>query len=423
LTAEISPMQPGVRPPVRAWVAVGLLWVALCSYSITQNMIATMHGSLVAAIPMTEAQFGLMISVLPWIFGVVSPFAGFLSDRFSRRWMIIGSMFLWSATTWLTAYAKTYPELLAMRALLAVSQGCYWPAGGALVVDYHRGPTRSFAASLYMTGFYVGGVLSSVGGWLAERHSWTYAFSAVGLPSLVYSLLLIMVLFDAPRENGARGEAQPPVRLRMALASLFSRRSFIIVLACVTLADAVGMTMEGWLPTYMKEHFRIGQSAAGFSATGYRHAADIIGLLLGGAWSTRWGRTNARSCILVPAIGLFFASAAMLLAVNTHSLAISIAALLAVGLTASCFTANVLPMLCLTIDSRYYATGLGLILTAVCLVGGVFVYVAGVLRDGNIGLDKIFDLGALGWMLCVGMLLLLKLAPAPPASGGPTAVV
>ena len=113
----------------------------------------------------------------------------------------------------------------------------------------------------------------------------------------------------------------------------------------------------------------------------------------------------------------------MLLAVNTHSLAISIAALLAVGLTASCFTANVLPMLCLTIDSRYYATGLGLILTAVCLVGGVFVYVAGVLRDGNIGLDKIFDLGALGWMLCVGMLLLLKLAPAPPASGGPTAVV
>ena len=79
--------------PSRAWLVVGLLWVVGCLNYLDRGMINTMRGSLVAAIPMTDAQFGLLSSVFLWVYGLLSPFAGFLADRFNRSRVIIASLF------------------------------------------------------------------------------------------------------------------------------------------------------------------------------------------------------------------------------------------------------------------------------------------------------------------------------------------
>ncbi len=68
----------------RAWLAVGLLWVVACLSYLDRIMITTMRGSLVEAIPMTEAQFGLLTSVFLWVYAALSPLAGFVADRFDR---------------------------------------------------------------------------------------------------------------------------------------------------------------------------------------------------------------------------------------------------------------------------------------------------------------------------------------------------
>jgi len=123
----------------RAWLVVGLLCVVGCLNYLDRIMITTMRVSIIEAIPMTDAQFGLLTAVFLWIYGLLSPFAGFLADRFSRSRVIIGSLFVWSAVTWLTAHATTYNELLATRALMGISEACYIPAALSLIVDYHRG--------------------------------------------------------------------------------------------------------------------------------------------------------------------------------------------------------------------------------------------------------------------------------------------
>ena len=38
-----------------------------------------------SSLRMTDAQFGLLTSVFLWVYAVLSPFAGFLADRFSLR--------------------------------------------------------------------------------------------------------------------------------------------------------------------------------------------------------------------------------------------------------------------------------------------------------------------------------------------------
>src|SRR5678816_2477570 len=91
--------------PPRAWLIVALLWVVGCLNYLDRVMITTMRGSLVEAIPMTDAQFGLLTSVFLWVYGLLSPFAGFLADRFNRSRVIITSLFLWSLVTWFTAHA------------------------------------------------------------------------------------------------------------------------------------------------------------------------------------------------------------------------------------------------------------------------------------------------------------------------------
>src|SRR5687768_18384099 len=96
----------------QAWLCVALLWfVALLNY-LDRVILTTMRSSVVEAIPMTDERFGLLTAVFLWVYALLSPFAGFLADRFSRRKVIIGSLFAWSAMTWLTGHAKTFDQLL-----------------------------------------------------------------------------------------------------------------------------------------------------------------------------------------------------------------------------------------------------------------------------------------------------------------------
>src|SRR5690606_30650925 len=151
----------------------------------------TMRGSIVEAIPMTDAQFGLLTAVFLWIYGLLSPVAGFMADRLGKSKVILGSLFVWSLVTWLTGYAKTFEQLLVTRALMGISEACYIPAALALIMDYHRGPTRSLATGIHMAGIMTGQSLGFVGGWLAESYAWNTAFLLFGVFGVVYSLVLL----------------------------------------------------------------------------------------------------------------------------------------------------------------------------------------------------------------------------------------
>jgi MFS family permease len=100
-----------------AWLVVGLLFIVGALNYLDRTMITTMRSSIIEAMPMTEGQFGLLTSVFLWTYGLLSPFAGFLADRFNRSRVIIGSLFVWSAVTWMTAHATTFEQLLATRAV------------------------------------------------------------------------------------------------------------------------------------------------------------------------------------------------------------------------------------------------------------------------------------------------------------------
>ncbi len=392
----------------RAWLIVGVLWVVAALNYLDRIMITTMRDSLTQAVPMTDAQFGLLTSVFLWVYGLLSPFAGFLADRFNRSRLIVFSLLVWSLLTWLTGHARSFEELIVVRALMGLSEAAYLPAALALIADYHRGSTRSLATGIHMTGLSVGTGLAGIGGWVAERHGWAAAFDVFGLFGIAYAVGLLFVLRDPPRESGVVTSNEDQPRLGQALTSLFSSRSFLLLLAFWGLLALAGWAVMGWMPTFFKEQFKLDQGAAGISATSFLAVAMVVGKLAGGAWADRWSRTNERARILVPAIGLFIAAPATLLVANTSVLALAIAGLSIYGFTRVFSDANLMPILCQVSDSRYRATGYGVLNMFSCIVGGLTVYIGGVLRDAQINVGTLFQCAAGGLLLCGVLMVMVR---------------
>jgi MFS family permease len=396
---------------LRAWLVVGLLWfVALLNY-LDRVMITTMRGSLMEAIPMTDAQFGLLTSVFLWVYAVLSPFAGFLADRFSRSRVILWSLLVWSALTWLTGYAKTFEQLIVVRALMGVSEATYIPAALALITDYHRGNTRSLATGVHMTGISVGSGLGGLGGWLAERYGWSYAFTLFGIIGIVYAALIFFVLRDAPREGAETTTAtnkKQDAGFGEAMVSLFGNGTFWLMLLFWGLLGMTGWAVVGWMPTYLTEHFHLSQGAAGLSATGYLQAASLVGFLIGGGWADRWSRTNPRARILVPVIGLCLAAPGVLIAAKTSLLPVAIGGLMLYGLARVFTDSNMMPILCMVCDPRYRATGYGVLNLFSCAIGGLSIYVGGALRDAHVNVSNLFLAAAISLFVCAGLVFLVK---------------
>ena len=85
-----------------------LMPVALLNY-LDRQMLAAMKFSVMADIPDigTEANWGFMLGQFKWVYAFLSPVGGYVADRFSRRFTICGSLFVWSAVTWWTGQVTT----------------------------------------------------------------------------------------------------------------------------------------------------------------------------------------------------------------------------------------------------------------------------------------------------------------------------
>ena len=116
------------------WIVVALLWVVALLNSMDRQMLSTMRESMQIDITELESavNFGRLMAIFLWIYGLVSPFAGAVADRISRKWLIVGSLGVWSAVTLLMGYCNTYNQVFWLRALMGVSEALYMSFVGML---------------------------------------------------------------------------------------------------------------------------------------------------------------------------------------------------------------------------------------------------------------------------------------------------
>ncbi|MBL9213964.1 MAG: MFS transporter [Opitutaceae bacterium] len=400
-----------------AWLVVVLLFpVALLNY-LDRQMLATMKASMVGDIPTiaNKADWGLVLGCFKWTYAVLSPFGGFVADRLSRRWVIAGSLFVWSVVTWLTGHVTTFHELMAARALMGISEAFYIPAALALITEYHAGNTRSRAVGVHQAGMYIGQILGGFAGYAAESpdHGWRWAFTTCGMIGVVYALPLLAMLRDAPRTVVA---AAPKAAGGGVFRGLLGNRNFILLVLYFTLPAIAGWVVRDWMPEILREKFSLGQGKAGVSAILFVQIASIAGALIGGFLADRWMQVTNRGRIFTSAIGMVLFLPALFSVGNAGTLGVAIAGLVVFGFGWGFFDCNNMPILCQIARPEWRATGYGIMNLVSISCGGFGDWAFGVLRDQHVPLNVIF--GAFAGLALLSVFIVLMIRPKGEADAG-----
>jgi len=360
------------------WILVALLWVVALLNYMDRQMLATMRPAMQMDIHelQSSTRFGYLMGIFLWIYGFMSPVSGIIADKVNRKWLIVGSLFVWSGVTYGMGLATTYHQIYWLRAVMGISEALYIPAGLSLIADYHDDKTRSLAIGIHMTGLYFGQALGGFGATVAAAYTWHFTFHSFGLIGIVYSLILIIFL----REKKDRGKInltdkvliKEKISVLKGLALLFSNISFWIILFYFAIPSLPGWATKNWLPTLFAQNLDIPMSQAGPLSTITIAASSFIGVIFGGILSDRWVQKNIRGRIYTSAIGLGLTIPSLLLLGFGHSLFHVVTAALCFGVGYGMFDANNMPILCQFVSSKHRATAYG-IMNMVGVFAGAFI--------------------------------------------------
>ena len=395
------------------WIVVGLLWVVALLNYMDRQMLSTMREAMQIDIAELESavNFGRLMAIFLWIYGCISPFAGAIADRISRKWLIIGSLAVWSGVTLAMGFCTTYNQIYVLRALMGISEALYIPAGLSLIADYFTGSSRSLAVGIHMTGLYLGQAVGGFGATIAAAFSWQQTFLCFGIAGVAYAALLAIMLEDRRNEKSECGPdaAEPPAKETVwkSFALIFSNISFWTILFFFAASSLPGWSTKNWLPTLFAESLGIPMSQAGPLSTITIAVSSFFGVLIGGSLSDNWVRKNIRGRIYTSAIGLAMMIPALVFIGLGSGLVSAIGAGVCFGVGYGMFDTNNMPILCQFVSSRHRATAYGIMNMTGVFFGALITQVLGRWADnGNLGLGFALMAAALGIALLLQLTVL-----------------
>jgi len=382
-------MRPFAIPP--KWLLIGLLWFCYVLNHGDRQVLYTLFPAVQKHYGFSNETLGLTGALFLWVYGLFSPLAGILGDRWPKPAVVAGSLALWSLFTVLSGLAPTGPLLLLCRALLGIAESCFMPAAYALMANAHGPETRSKAIALFATSQMVGVAFGgSVSGYLAERFAWQTAFFVLGPLS---------------------PSSTAPARLADfgRLLAIPSLRAISTVVAVATFGLFLVYT---WLPTFLYDKFKLSMFQAGYEAAIYPQIGSLSGLLVGGLLADAAYRRNpaARFWLLLAAL-CGAGPCIFLLGAAPSLLSMRVAAAL-FGFCAGLIAGNQAAAAFDVVPGAYRATAVGVLNFLGSLVSGFAPYLGGVARD-TIGVGQLMAFTAIAYLATAALLLYATLRLFP----------
>jgi len=186
-----------------------------------------------------------------------SPFWGYLSDRYSRKKVLLIGTGIWGIWTIMVGLTQTYEQLLLIRVISGLGLGCLMPATFSIMADTFpprvRGRMLGILEAIGVTGIIIFTISL---GFLATPELWRNGFIILGIASIL-SGILIWFLVDEP----VRGESEPEMKgkLTQADADKYKAKFTDIgkVLRIPTIWVAIGQGLAGSMPWVVMGAFLI----------------------------------------------------------------------------------------------------------------------------------------------------------------------
>ena len=329
-------------------------------------------------IGLTDVQIGWINTTLSWTLAAMTVVAGFLGDRFSRKWIITCSLIAWSLMTVCMGFIGGFAGALFFRSIATgVGESFYAPSAYALIAAHHR-ETRSVALSIHQAALYVGLMVSGIAvAWaLGLLGTWRNVFIAFGLAGCALGVLFIWALRDEAAE-GTRpvASAVQPVPDRpstpAALRAYFCNPSALCATAGFVAIVFVNNAYLFWAPKFAAEKFAVGVGEAGRGVMLWHHLLAFGAILLGGVVTDRFVARMPRFRLGFQAAALLAGAPALLWIGLAPSFASMLVAAGAYGVMRGFFEVNTHASLFDVVAPAHRSTAVGLLNMIAFFFGGL----------------------------------------------------
>jgi MFS transporter, Spinster family, sphingosine-1-phosphate transporter len=255
-----------------------------------RSILAISMQSIKETFKLTDAQAGMLPSLLQVGIAVFLIPTAVVADRFARRKVITFMALIWSAFTVVTGLASQLWHLLLARFMVGAGEAGYQPAGQTWIGLTFPKEIRTRIMAIFMMcnplgtalGLFLGGVL------LNATHDWRMAFFVFGTPGLVMAII-VLFLPDYKAVKQA-GEATLSKAYFSQWVELFKIKTYWLFIITCTLLYFLLFAVPAWLPTVLMRAYDMDPLATG-TAMG---AVMLLNLIapFGGLLADRWQKRS-----------------------------------------------------------------------------------------------------------------------------------
>ena len=282
----------GKKNPKYKWEVLALLWVAYLLNQADRQVFNVVLPLIREDLGLSDVAIGSIATVFNLFYAVLVPIGGLVGDRFSRKWIVTGSILFWSVATMFTGLCNGFVMLVLMRSVATGGgEAFFGPANYSLLAQYHD-KTRAFAMSVHQTAYYIGIIISGyAAGYIGQLWGWRSAFYVFGAVGVVHGVIMAVRLKDKkePAAVAAASAAEPKPRLTEGFRMVFTTPTALILTVCFAGLIFVLTGYLTWMPTYLYENFGMDLAGAGFHSMFYTHLFAFVGVLLAGRLSDKLG--------------------------------------------------------------------------------------------------------------------------------------
>ena len=276
---------PSTGEPARdaAWTRWYVLLVMVGVYAISiadRYVISTLLEPIRIELQLTDSGIAFLTGTALALFYVLFGFPlSWLIDRYSRRNIIAISVIVWSAMTTASGLAMNYWQLLVSRIGVGVGEAGGTPGASSLLSDYFPASQRPMALTIFALGASIGAwVGADVAGQLADAYGWRTVFLLLGIPGVVFGLLIVLTVREPKRGQLDRNKSEVSPSFGATFKYLLQQRSAVHVMLGSALTALWGWGLIWWTPTFLVRNFGMTAGEAGIF-TGPMH-------LVGGSLAT-----------------------------------------------------------------------------------------------------------------------------------------
>ncbi len=303
--------EPGDISPRYANYVLGVLFIVYVINFIDRQILAVFIGPIKQEFEVSDTAMGLLVG---FAFALFYTFAGIpiarWADRGNRRSIIAIGLVVWSAMTVACGLTRNFLQLALARVGVGVGEAAGSPPAHSLISDYFPPQKRATALGIYAWGVYVGSAIAYLGGGYLRAHfDWRTAFVLLGLPGLLFALVVRFTVREPPR-----GYSEPSpgmaatATLGETLRYLLSCRSWVYMVAGSCFLSLTGYGVLMWGYEFFARVHGMSPVDIGVWMALIVGGGGSVGAALGGVVADRLGRREAgwymRLAAIVTLLGL-----------------------------------------------------------------------------------------------------------------------